>query len=269
MSGFPALPAGWLAGLRARLDRPPAQPRLPLRWRGHAIGSVEPQWVAGLHAAAPTTVPLLRPAMDPAGPGYLVDGADLTTALQVLADAMRAAGRAHAWRDEQLAVAGEDGAVLGSIERAAVRPLGIATRAVHLLGQAGSGHWIQQRALDKPTDPGLWDTLMGGMVPARDAVAEALQRETWEEAGLRLDQLEDLQRGGAVLSRGPAGEVAGGYVVEVIDWYRARVPDGVAPVNQDGEVAQFRLVGDAELVRMLVADEFTLEAAGVFAAAAA
>jgi hypothetical protein len=46
------------------------------------------------------------------------------------------------------------------------------------------------------------------------------------------------------------------------------VPSGVAPVNQDGEVAQFRLLDGAELQRMLVAGDFTLEAAGVFAAAA-
>jgi len=26
--------------------------------------------------------------------------------------------------------------------------------------------WVQQRALDKANDPGLWDTLMGGMVSA-------------------------------------------------------------------------------------------------------
>jgi 8-oxo-dGTP pyrophosphatase MutT (NUDIX family) len=269
VSGFPALPAGWLAGLRARLDRQPARPRLPLRWGPRTIGSVEPDWVAGLHAAAASTTTLLRPATGGAGPGFAVEGPELTTALRALADAMRAAGRAHVWRDEQLAVADETGTVLGTIERAAVRPLGIATRAVHLVGQASGGrHWIQQRALDKATDPGLWDTLVGGMVPASDAVAVALGRETWEEAGLLLDQLEDLQRGGAVLSRGPSAEVPGGYVVEVIDWYRARVPNGVVPVNQDGEVAQFQLVSEAELARMLLTDAFTLEAAGVFAAAA-
>jgi 8-oxo-dGTP pyrophosphatase MutT (NUDIX family) len=270
VSAFPALPAGWLADLAARLDRPPARPRLPLWWSAITIGSVEPGWVAGLHAAAPQTAALLGPTTPGGAPGFEIRGADLTASLGLLADAMRAAGRAHAWRDEQLAVTAEAGAVLATIERAAVRPLGIATRAVHLVGVTPDGsHWIQQRALDKPTDPGLWDTLMGGMVPARDSLDAALARETWEEAGLRMDQLQGLRHGGQVLSRGPAAQVAGGYMVELIDWFVALVPAGVTPINQDGEVAQFRRASSDELQRMLLAGDFTLEAAGVLAAAAA
>ena len=72
---------------------------------------------------------------------------------------------------------------IGQVERGAVRPLGIATQAVHLVGHAADGRiWVQQRALNKANDPGLWDTLMGGMVSAADTVATALVRETWEEA---------------------------------------------------------------------------------------
>ena len=41
---------------------------------------------------------------------------------------------------------------------------------------------------------------------------------------------------------GPPTRAARGYVVEYIDWYRCVVPEGVVPVNQDGEVAQFRLM---------------------------
>ena len=72
------------------------------------------------------------------------------------------------------------------MERAVVRPLGITTFAVHLLASPDGRHWVQQRSLTKPNDPGLWDTLMGGMIPASDSMAQALERETWEEAGLRL-----------------------------------------------------------------------------------
>jgi 8-oxo-dGTP pyrophosphatase MutT (NUDIX family) len=270
VSAFPALPAGWLDGLAARLGRPPARPRAPLWWGAHAFGSVEPEWVAALVSAAPPLASLLRPAARGAASGFEIHGADLGAALATLADGMRATGKAHAWRNEQLAVTDEAGAVLATIERAAVRPLGITTHAVHLAGITPDGrHWVQQRAFDKPTDPGLWDTLMGGMVPARDSVEQALARETWEEAGLRIDELRDVRRGGAVVSRGPSAELPGGYVVEKIDWYRALVPAGVVPVNQDGEVAQFRLVPADELLRMLLARQFTLEAAGVLAAAAA
>jgi hypothetical protein len=85
---------------------------------------------------------------------------------------------------------------------------------------------VQQRALDKANDPGLWDTLMGGMVSAADTVATALARETWEV-----------------------------------------VPEGLAPVNQDGEVAQFALLDRAELLHRLAQNQFTTEAALILVAA--
>jgi 8-oxo-dGTP pyrophosphatase MutT (NUDIX family) len=120
---------------------------------------------------------------------------------------------------------------------------------------------VQQRSFDKPTDPGLWDTLMGGMIPACDSVAQALERETWEEAGLKPDQLVDLRHGGRASTRRPSGEGRSGYVVEHIDWYRCVLPQGLMPVNQDGEVAQFRLMSRDELCASLLRDEFTVEAA--------
>ena len=33
------------------------------------------------------------------------------------------------------------------------------------------------------------------------------------------------------------------YMVEHIDWYSCCVPAGVVPLNQDGEVQQFQLLG--------------------------
>jgi 8-oxo-dGTP pyrophosphatase MutT (NUDIX family) len=148
------------------------------------------------------------------------------------------------------------------VERAVVRPLGITTFAVHLVGLSPDGrHWVQQRSLTKANDPGLWDTLMGGMIPATDSLAQALERETWEEAGLKLDQLASLRRCGRISIRRPASEQGAGYVVEHIDWHRCIVPEGLVPVNQDGEVAQFRLMDADEVAALLQRDEFTIEAA--------
>lgn len=256
MSGF-ALDAGWLAALHDRANQPPMRPRVPL-WAGDArIGSVEP----GLLAQIALPDRLVVEAIVAGERGRRVNG-ELTASLNVIALALRQAGAAHAWRDEQLAVVDDQGRRLGTVERAVVRPLGIATLAVHLVGVATDGrHWVQQRALTKPNDPGLWDTLMGGMVPASDSVEQALERETWEEAGLRLVQVEQLVRGGQVGTRRPTGDGRAGYVVEHIDWYRCVVPDGVVPVNQDGEVAQFRLMDRGQLRDCLQCDEFTTEAA--------
>ena len=199
---------------------------------------------------------------------------DVTTTLHTLAHALRDANIGHVaryWRNELLAVHNAHGQHLGSVERGAVRTLGIATRAVHLVGRSPDGRiWVQQRALYKANDPGLWDTLMGGMVSAQDTVDTALERETWEEAGLRLDALGALQHGGTFTVQRPTGEpddegVA--YMVEDTDWYHCTVPDSVVPVNQDGEVAQFLLITPEELVARLHRNEFTLEAALVLVAA--
>jgi 8-oxo-dGTP pyrophosphatase MutT (NUDIX family) len=252
------LPAeAWLARLRARADAPPLRPRETLWWGRHRIGSVEPAVAAALR------LPELRQERD----GWRVHG-DATPSLHRIALALRDAGHVKAWRDEKLAVCNEDGMVLGTIERGAVRALGITTQAVHLLGFTTDGRqWVQQRALDKATDPGLWDTLVGGMVPAGETVALALERETWEEAGLRFGQLQGLAHGGHVLTRRPSSELAAGYVVERIDWFRGFVPDGVVPVNQDGEVARFELLGPGEVGARLEQDAFTVDAALLILAA--
>lgn len=198
--------------------------------------------------------------------GWLLDG-DVTEGLNRLATALHQAGLAGAWRQEQLAVRDAHGLCVGTIERAAVRPLGIATRAVHLVGQALDGRfWVQQRALDKANDPGKWDTLMGGMVSSADTPEAALVRETWEEAGLHVADLQGLCHGGCLTVRRPTSDGDGaGYMVENIDWYVCTVPGGVKPINQDGEVAQFALVDTVQLLEDLSGGAFTLEAALILA----
>lgn len=254
--------ADWLASLLARADQPPQLPRQAL-WAGAAcIGSIEPAIAQAVSARLPA---VFQPAAGNAG--WQLPG-PLTPTLAQVALALRDMGVAGAWRDEQLAVTDPQGGLLGTVERAAVRPLGIATHAVHLAGRSPQGHhWVQRRALNKPNDPGLWDTLMGGMVPAADTLQEALARETREEAGLALAQLQDPRHGGRVAIRRPSGGGAeGGYTVEHVDWYQCTVPDGVQPVNQDGEVDEFRLMDGAQVLHRLYQNGFTLEAALVLCA---
>jgi 8-oxo-dGTP pyrophosphatase MutT (NUDIX family) len=258
-----ALDRAWVAALHAGADQPPRAPRVPL-WAGAAcIGSVEPDYFSN----AGLTPRLVRRAQRGGVAGWEVPG-DLTLSLDEIAHALRRAGLAHAWRDEQLAVCDEHGMQLGTVERAVVRPLGITTLAVHLAGFAPDGrHWLQLRSITKANDPGLWDTLVGGMVPACDSIEAALARETWEEAGLQLAQLSGVERGGRVTTRRPSRDVQSGYVVEHIDWYRCIVPLGVLPVNRDGEVDEFRQMHADELAQRLERNEFTTEAALILLAA--
>ena len=161
-----AAPGGaWVQALRAGADQPPLAPRVPL-WASEAcIGSVEPDYLA--RAMVPRR--LVKRVARGGESGWQVLG-DLTSSLHEMSHALREAGLAHTWRDEQLAVCDADGNRLGTVERAVVRCLGITTLAVHLAGFAPDGrHWLQLRALTKANDPGRWDTLVGGMVAAGDS----------------------------------------------------------------------------------------------------
>lgn len=251
------LDASWRARLQAAVEAPPLRPRRPLWWRESRIGSAEPELVERADLGAWLS--------DYEQGGWRVPG-ELSDSLAQIAAALQRAGLAHGWRDEALAVRDEHGTLLGEVERGVARALGIATHAVHLAGRDERGrHWVQQRAFDKATDPGRWDTLMGGTVPASDDRDLALQRETWEEAGLHLADLRELRHGGAVRTGRPSREAPHGYIVEVIDWYTCTVPAGLQPANQDGEVACFALLEEPELARRLLQGEFTLDASMVFA----
>jgi isopentenyldiphosphate isomerase len=54
---------------------------------------------------------------------------------------------------------------------------------LHVLDSAGR-LFLQKRAKDKDTNPGLWDTSVGGHVSAGESVADALAREAREELSI-------------------------------------------------------------------------------------
>lgn len=287
----------WLASLHARANVPPLCERIDLMAAGELVGSIVPGIFDEIAIKSPSTINSLLYKKKHTADGedafyWQIDG-DLSQVLNQIALSLRdadlergASGRArhvathlrHHWRDEQLAVTNAQGVPLGSVERGAVRALGIATRAVHLVGRSPDGRfWVQQRSFTKSNDPGQWDTLMGGMVSAQDSVDTALVRETWEEAGLHVAALGDVVFGGSITVTRPSGNegppfeeartLGIGYLVETTDWFQATVPDGMKPINQDGEVVQFELL-DAQALRVrLERDEFTLEAALIFVAA--
>ncbi len=263
--------AEWLATARAAAHQPPAQARQPLWVAGQAVGSVAEGVLnqIDLWHLSGKRYQLLNQEHGGVPMWHLDVAPDATTpALNLLAQALRAQGRCGPWRDEQLAVCNARGERLGTIERGAVRVLGIATRAVHLVGRAPDGRiWVQQRSKTKPNNPGMWDTLMGGMVSAADTLQQALERETWEEAGLRLPALHGVELGGQVDFSRPSREGGGvGYMVERIDWFRCTVPEGLEPCNQDGEVERFELWSPAQVRECIAAGGFTLEAALVLGA---
>ena len=183
---------------------------------------------------------------------------DIDARTSLLAEAaahMRSAGLVTGWRDELLSVGHPS---VAKIERAACRAFGITTEAVHLNAYADSGTMIvARRAARKQIDPGLWDNLVGGMVPAGESVHQALAREALEEAGLQLDRVE-LQRGRWFQMRRPVPE---GLQSEIIHVYDASIPAGLSLKNQDGEVDTIERRTLAEIINAIEHDEFTLESA--------
>jgi 8-oxo-dGTP pyrophosphatase MutT (NUDIX family) len=246
-------PLPWLARARARADRPPRRARRRLLLvaanRAHEVGSVEPALARRLAAEGQPIAPHERDwvVVPPFDASFVA-----------IARWLHRAGLAGRWRDELLPVVSRDGRTLAAVERSVVRVLGLATFAVHLSGRSADGaYWVQQRAFDKATDPGRWDTLMGGQMSFGESIRSTLVRETAEEAGLCLDDLRSLRRGRDVLVRRP---VEDGFMNERIAVFHAPLVAGARPINRDGEVERFDCLEEDELVARLAAGAFTLEA---------
>lgn len=244
----------WLRAARRAADATPLRPRSPLRAVVADLGAVE---------IGSIETPLAERLLAAGLPLHGAEGAwtvvaPLDASLERIARRLHLDGVCPHWRGELLAISDGEGRFVGVVERAAVRALGITTFAVHLVGAAPDGRvWVQQRARTKSTDPGRWDTLMGGQVAAGESVVATLERETMEEAGLAVADLQDVQRCGGVTVRRPSAD---GYMVEHIAIFRAVVPEDLVPENRDGEVERFECLHEDALVERLRAGAFTLEA---------
>lgn len=190
------------------------------------------------------------------------DALDVEDRSRLLAQAaarLHEAGLLRGWRNELLAVRPTpQAAPLAAIERAACRTLGITTTAVHLNAFTAAGELlVARRAAHKQIDPGLWDNLVGGMVPAGESDEQALAREAQEEAGLDLAGLA-LVRGGQVQVARPVPE---GFQSEIVQVFDAVLAPGTALANQDGEVAAIEARTPEAVLAAIDRGEFTLESA--------
>lgn len=193
----------------------------------------------------------------------LVQEQDLSNVFAQMARCLQAAGCIPRWRGELLDV-WCDNNVIGAIERGAVRSLGLLTRAVHLNAWSSHGHlWVARRALDKATDPGMWDTLVGGLVGHGESDELALERESAEEAGLSAAQIAGREpiRGIYRMQR----RVPEGFQCEEVLTSDCVLPDDVCPQNRDGEVMEIVCLPVTQIEEMLLAGQFTVEASIVIA----
>ena len=240
------------ARLRARAQPPLPQDLIELRIANVHVGLAQPaiaRYIAQ-HVAGFTLNDGVLALAD--------DALDVSRRSALLAEAalkLREAGLIHGWRDELLAVGSP---ALATIERAACRPLGITTEAVHLNAYVDANTMIvARRAAHKQIDPGLWDNLVGGMVPAEETLQQTLDREAWEEAGLRMDS-GSLTRVSSFQVKRPVTE---GLQSEIIHVYDALLAPNTTLANQDGEVAAIERRSLNDVIEAIGREEFTLESA--------
>lgn len=224
-----------------------------------AVGSVErvhlplllAQWPQAWHSG-------------PDGLCLLVPESERTAVLAQMGQALRAQGLVRAWRNEPYGLWDKFGQAHAQIERATARFWGSLTLGAHCNGYQADAQgrpthlWIAQRALDKPTDPGKLDNLIGGGVPLGQTPHEALLREAWEEAGLTPGHLAELQRGSVLELH---CDIAEGLQHEWLYVYDLALPAHVLPSNQDGEVAQHRAVPIAQALALAARGALTVDAA--------
>jgi len=212
---------------------------VPFLFQGARIGWLRPELAARVSAwssvfsASAERVTLLQP-----------DG--LAPVLEQLAQE----GFIPGWRNERYRIAD-----LFDIERAAARPFGLTTRAVHVNGISSDGKmWLARRANTKPIDPGLLDNLVGGGIATGLSVEQTLVKEAWEEAGIPNELARTATRGGTIRV---LREVPEGVQSELIESYDLALPAGFEPKNQDGEVSEFTLIP----LERIEQQELTFEAA--------
>jgi len=101
---------------------------------------------------------------------------------------------------------------------------------------------------------------VGGRIAAGLSVDETLRKEAWEEAGIAPALLAGLNCLGAVRVEYSVPE---GLHREILFVHDLWLPEDFKPVNQDGEVAEIRLLPVEEVMMDLLTGDFTLDAAVV------
>jgi 8-oxo-dGTP pyrophosphatase MutT (NUDIX family) len=231
--------------------------RVPFRVAGRQVGSVARSHLAALRA---------WPAwLDVGEEAVALIATDREHALAEVHIALRAQGLIHAWRDETFPLFDPETRVpLALMERAATRFWGTLTLGAHLNGYVTGADgrperlWVAQRSFTKPTDPGRFDNLVGGGVPAGQSPFAALVREAWEEAGLAADLMAAARPGrGLRLHR----DIPEGRQLEDLHAWDLALPPAWTPHNHDGEVAGFRLLPVADALALAAGDTMTVDAA--------
>ena len=161
------------------------------------------------------------------------------------------------WRGEAFAVSTAfHTPPLLQLERAAARAFGVRCYCVQLNGiverDGELQTWIARRSLSKPVGPGKLDQIVGGGQPVGIGLRANLIKECAEEASIPEALARRARPVGAVAYLRQAGDICDD---EVLFNYDLLLPPDFAPLNADGEVADFELWPLARVKAVLAGSE--------------
>lgn len=129
------------------------------------------------------------------------------------------------------------------LDRRLVPYFGVRAYGVHLNGYVeradGIHLWIGKRSADRRVEPNKLDNLVAGGQPATLGLHENLAKECDEEAGMSVDLAGKARPVGTVSY---CFETEIGLKPDTLFCYDLALPDDFAPINKDGEIADFRLM---------------------------
>ena len=143
--------------------------------------------------------------------------------------------------NEMFDVVNENDVVIDQQPRQIVHQRNLLHRAVHaLVYDRRNRLYLQKRALNKDTNPGLWDTSMGGHLETGETYDQAAIRETFEELGIVLDHAPEK------LFKLKASEMTGHEFI----WVYKIIHDGEIQPCQI-EISEGKWVGPGELAEWM------------------
>lgn len=165
------------------------------------------------------------------------------------------------WREECFNVWADYGTEpVFKIERSAATILGVRAYGVHVNGYSRSSDgsmvvWLQKRAIDKPTYPGMLDTMVGGGLTAGLCPSQVLLKESFEEASIP-EHIVKMARAAGTVSF--LVETERGLHANTDFVYDLELPHDFVPCNNDGEVEGFEAIPVEELLDRVTSSKYKL-----------